>query len=85
MTSERTMTPDPRLERRLAAGRAAIGTHDTPATTAHPVVTDAMIDAAPDLFKALTNYLADADAGHVSVDTDNTARQALAKARGEVA
>jgi hypothetical protein len=43
----------------------------------------AMRDAAPDMFEALTEFLAGADAGFVSVGVDQLARAALAKARGE--
>ena len=43
-----------------------------------------LIAAAPDLYAALRSYLAEADAGHVTVETDSAARAALAKAQGEV-
>lgn len=42
-----------------------------------------MMAAAPALFEALSNFIAGADAGHVSVEVDNAARAALAKARGD--
>jgi hypothetical protein len=42
-----------------------------------------LIAAAPELYEALSSFIAAADAGHVSVETDNAARAALAKARGE--
>lgn len=42
-----------------------------------------LIAAAPELYEALAEFVAGADAGHVSVEADNAARAALAKARGE--
>lgn len=38
-----------------------------------------LIAAAPDLLAALRDFLAEADAGHVSVDTDRRARAAILK------
>jgi phage gp36-like protein len=40
-------------------------------------------DIIEDMFEALTEFLAGADAGFVSVGVDQLARAALAKARGE--
>ena len=40
-----------------------------------------LIAAAPDLLEALEAFIAGADAGHVSVEVDRTARAAIAKAR----
>lgn len=38
-------------------------------------------DDRDDLYTALERFLAEADAGHVTVETDRAARAALAKAR----
>lgn len=42
-----------------------------------------LIAAAPDLLEALRAFIAEADAGHVTIETDKAARAAIARATGE--
>lgn len=44
-----------------------------------------LIAAAPDLLAALSNFVAEADAGHVTIETDRAARAAIALATGAAA
>jgi hypothetical protein len=59
-----------------------IGDHTEKRTSGNEEANARLIAAAPDLLDALEAFLNEADAGHVSVDTDRAARAAIAKARG---
>jgi hypothetical protein len=65
---------------RLVEGRyAALASGET---QVEAIANARLIAAAPDLYEALAAFVAGADAGYVSVEVDQAARAALAKATG---